>query len=290
MQGFRAAPLSDREVRSRASQVLRFSSLVPVEYARGVQKDGGVWRLTNPVEIDEARTFLDGAITALSDVAPLLENQARARSLTQKYSALAAQLTQPALAAHVISPDDLSTQVEALLAQTKNTFPPDWQKSDASADLDVIRSRFDSVVAAASAGDWTAAENTRLDAYSLIESGTEARIAVFNPGLKLRLEDQIWNGANLLGFAALIKRRAPVSKFKATRAALQDMLSEVGKVLGTEVAPTAVATNAGIIVFREGLEAVLILAALMGSLRKGPLVRLRRPAERGGGRPPSPGS
>ena len=37
------------------------------------------------------------------------------------------------------------------------------------------------------------------------------------------------------------------------------------------------ATNAGVIVFREGLEAVLILAALMGSLRKKEVRHLRRP-------------
>ncbi len=277
LQGFRAAPLSDREVHGRASQVLRFLSLVPVEYERGVKKDGSTWILTNPVEINEARTFLDGAVTALSDVTPVLKDQQQARALTDAYSALAAQMTQPALAKAVVPLDDLKQQVNALLTQTKATFPQDWQKNDANADLDVIRSQFDSVVTAAASGDWTAAENARLDAYSLIESGTEARISVFNPELKVKLEDQIWNGTNPVGLAALIKHRAPASEFKATRAELQTTLAEVSKVLGTDVAPAAVATNAGIIVFREGLEAVLILAALMGSLRKGELVKLRRP-------------
>jgi high-affinity iron transporter len=42
-------------------------------------------------------------------------------------------------------------------------------------------------------------------------------------------------------------------------------------------APVAIATNAAIIVFREGLEAVLILASLMGSLKRGEARRLQRP-------------
>lgn len=277
LQGFRAALLSEREVHGRASQVLRFLSLVPVEYARGVQKDGDQWRLTNEVEINEARTFLEGSVTALSDVSPLLKDQAKAKELAQAYSVLAAKMTQPALTKSVISVSELEAQVDALLTQTRATFPADWQKSDANADLDVIRSQFDAVVTAAEAGDWTAAENARLDAYSLLESGTEARIAVFNPDLKTRLEDLIWNGTQPAGLATLIQRHAPASEFKATRAELQSTLAEVGKILGTDVAPAAVATNAGIIVFREGLEAVLILAALMGSLRKGEMVKLRRP-------------
>lgn len=277
LEGFRAAPLSARERNARAAQVVRFLSLVPVEYGRGVKDVDGSPRVTAEVELNEARTFLAGAVAAFSDLAPLLPDAAQARKLSSDLASLTAQLSPESMAKTVPASADLERQIKALTAQAKATIPTDWQKSDANADLDVIRTQLDAVVAAAQAGDWGAAENARLDAYSLLESGTEARIAVFNPELKVRLEDLLWNGTSPKGLAALIREKGDPADFKATRAELGRTLTQVGKILGTEVAPAAVATNAGIIVFREGLEAVLILAALMGSLRKGSLVKLRRP-------------
>ncbi|SMB78799.1 FTR1 family iron permease [Deinococcus hopiensis] len=277
LEGFRAAPLSEREKSGRAAQLLRYLPLVSVEYGRGVKADGAGAVVTQEVEVNEARTFLAGAQAAFADIAPLLPDAAQARALTVDLADLGHQLSAAQLAETVPTPATLNKQVKALIARARAALPADWQKADAGADLDVVRTQLDAVVAAAQAADWTAAENARLDAYSLLESGTEARIAVFNPDLKVRLENLIWNGQQPRGLAALIQAKAAVGEFQATRAELQTTMTEVGKILGTEVAPAAVATNAGIIVFREGLEAVLILAALMGSLRKGPLVKLRRP-------------
>jgi high-affinity iron transporter len=48
-------------------------------------------------------------------------------------------------------------------------------------------------------------------------------------------------------------------------------------LLSTGSAPGAIVTNASLIVFREGLEAVLILASLLGSLKKGESRKYRRP-------------
>ncbi|WP_420595737.1 FTR1 family protein [Deinococcus sp.] len=277
LSGFRAAPLSEREVTARAAQVTRFLSLVPVEYGRGVKQGGGRAVVTQGVEVNEARTFLGGAVSALTDIAPLLPDQNAARTLSADFAALNARLSPQMMKAQPAAPAEVEHQVNALLGSVKSAFPADWQKADAGADLDVVRTQLDAVVAAAEAGEWTAAETARLDAYALLESGTEARIAVFNPELKVHLENLIWNGTAPAGLAALIKKQAPASEFKATRAELQITLAEMAKILGTEVAPAAVATNAGIIVFREGLEAVLILAALMGSLRREAVRHLRRP-------------
>ncbi|QFP78361.1 iron permease [Deinococcus sp. AJ005] len=282
LSGFRAAPLSEREVTARAAQVTRFLSLVPVEYARGVKLgsvklNGGRAVVTQEVEVNEARTFLGGAVSALADIAPLLPAQDAARSLSADFASLNASLSPQAMKAQPIIPAEVETKVSTLLGNVRSAFPADWQKADAGADLDVVRTQLDAVVAAAGAGEWAAAETARLDAYALLESGTEARIAVFNPELKAHLENLMWNGTAPAGLAALIKKQAPAGEFKTTRAELQATLKDIAKILGTEVAPAAVATNAGIIVFREGLEAVLILAALMGSLRRDSVRHLRRP-------------
>ncbi len=140
----------------------------------------------------------------------------------------------------------------------------------------MIRSQLGNVLVAVGAGDYEQAE-TRLDAYATLESGAEARISVFAPDLKLRLENLFWNGQAPAGLARLIRERAPLSAVQESRAELNKALLQTGELLGTEQAPAAVATNAGVIVFREGLETVLILAALMGSLRKQEVRHLRRP-------------
>lgn len=277
LEGFRAAPLSQREVKARAAQVTRFLSLVPVEYSRGVILNNGEPTVKLEFEINEARTFLSGAVSAFSDIAPLITDQSKARELTSLINGLEQQISALQMKQTIPPPDEIQTKVNQALGQTRELFPAEWQKADAGADLDVIRTQLDAVVAAAASGEWAAAETARIDAYSLLESGTEARIAVFNPDLKVELENLIWNGQKPKGLFVLIKEQAPLSEFKNTRAELQVVLKKVGKILGTEVAPAAVATNAGIIVFREGLEAVLILAALMGSLRKSSLIHLRRP-------------
>lgn len=274
---FKAAPLSEKELARRTSQVLRFLSLVPVEYGRGVKNDAGKAIVTQQVEINEARAFQEAAAMAWSDIAPLLPQQQQASQITSQFNALSSHLSNEHIATKPLLPQEIRQRTDQLLAELTAAVPAEWQKSDASADLDVVRSQLAAVVSAASAAEWQAAEAARIDAYSLLESGTEARIAVFNPELKLELEGLIWHGSSPKGLATLIKERAPASEFKSTKSALDKALAEVGKILGTEVAPAAVSTNAGIIVFREGLEAVLILAALMGSLRKGALIKLRRP-------------
>lgn len=97
--------------------------------------------------------------------------------------------------------------MNALLGQVRTAFPAAWQAHDASADLGVIRTQLDAVVSAAEGGDWAAAETARLDAYATLESGAEARIAVFAPDLKLRLENLFWNGQRPDGLARLIRER-----------------------------------------------------------------------------------
>ena len=106
---------------------------------------------------------------------------------------LAFALLSPVLAqlasAQNAAPASLSVQA-AGTAQ----FPAAWQGHDASGDPDVIRSQLGNVLAAVGAGDYEQAETARLDAYATLESGPEARISVFAPDLKLRLENLFWNG------------------------------------------------------------------------------------------------
>src|SRR5215207_321539 len=71
INNFRAAPLSPAEQSRRAGQLLRFLSLVPVEYGRGVADR----RVTRDIEVQEAITFHTGAYAAFTDLKDLLDER-----------------------------------------------------------------------------------------------------------------------------------------------------------------------------------------------------------------------
>jgi high-affinity iron transporter len=282
LRGFRAAPLSGEERARRAGQLTRFLSLVPVEYERGV-RDG---KVTVDLEIREAITFRDGAAAAFADLEPLLDARDRAATATvaELLGTLEAQLADAGAHREAPSPDAVRTTTERTLALLRDVMPPEWQKRDAKGDFDVIGSMLDQMEEAAAQGQWAQAESARLEAYAVLESGPEARLVVFAPQLKAPIEDLFWYGqGEHKGLARLIRERAPAGEIRASRAALDVQLEAAGKALSVSSAPVAVATNAAVIVFREGLEAVLILASLMGSLKRGAQRRYRRPLWVGAG-------
>jgi high-affinity iron transporter len=276
LSGFRAAPLDPEEQIRRAGQLLRFLSLVPVEYARGVS--GGM--VTKDLEIREATTFRDGAAAAFADLRTLLEQRDAAK--TEQVAALLDTLDQQLVATsqqtEVADPAAIqanSDQIAALLGQV---MPAEWQKHDSAADFDVIATALDHMQAAVDAGQYELAESARLEAYAILESGPEAKLIVFAPQHKVPLEDLFWYGqGDHKGLAYLIGQHAPSTEIAASRKALDAELAAAQAALAGNNAPISVASNAAIIVFREGLEAVLILASLMGSMKIGEQRRFRRP-------------
>jgi high-affinity iron transporter len=276
LNNFRAAPLSPAEQFRRAGQLLRFLSLVPVEYGRGVV-DG---RVTRDIEIQEAITFHTGAYAAFSDLENLLdardhEQTVRAGSL---FESLGNQLSETGTGKSVTSPEAIRSQTDELSAILETLIPEEWLSNSAQGDFDVIASMLDQMLIAVRSGEYDLAESSRLDAYAIMERGPEAKLIVFAPELKLQLEELFWNGqGENKGLAYLIKNHAGYSEIKATRTQLDVSLTEAQAVLGRNTAPAAIAMNAGIIVFREGLEAVVILASLMSSLKSADERRYRKP-------------
>lgn len=275
LHGFRAAPLTDDEQLRRAGQLRRFLSLVPVEYERGV-RNGEVVR---DFEIREAITFRDGAAAAFADLETLLEARdaattARIRELLAELERRLADSSTQRAVAEPAEIEALATEIETLL---QGIMPPEWQRQGVAGDFDVISSLLDEMEAAVISGQYDMAESTRLEAYAILETGPEARLTAFAPQYIPAIEGLFWYGqGEHQGLARLIADRAPAEKIRASRIALDAELATAQKALEGQTAPTAVAVNAAVIVFREGLEAVLILASLMGSLR-GAARALRRP-------------
>ena len=91
----------------------------------------------------------------------------------------------------------------------------------------------------------------------------------------------IWYGANGdAGLASLVARDAPVSEIRETRLDLDEKLADARALTGDGASATTAITNSALIVFREGLEAILILAAITASM-VGPRAPLRKPIYRG---------
>ena len=276
LNNFRAAPLSPAEQSRRAGQLLRFLSLVPVEYGRGVV-DG---RVTRDIEIQEAITFHNGSYAAFSDLKDLLDarDQDQTVQADALFDSLGKQLSETGTGISVASPEAIQSQTDELSAVLETLIPEEWLNNSAQGDFDVIASMLDQMLIAVRSREYDIAESSRLDAYAIMETGPEAKLIVFAPELKLQLEELFWNGqGENKGLAYLIKNRAAYSEIKATRTQLDLSLTEAQAVLGRNTAPAAIAMNAGIIVFREGLEAVVILASLMSSLKSIEERKYRKP-------------
>jgi high-affinity iron transporter len=274
--GFRAAPLSAEEERRRAGQFLRFVALVPVEYARGVDEG----RVTLDFEVQEAITFRDGAAQAFGDLEAALAQ--RDEAATARIGELVALLGDDlAAAAHhggVASPEAVEAAAEKVLDLAAGVFPDEWKNAGASADFDVIRATLDRVQGAVATGQFSKAEQARLEAYAFFEFGPEQRLRGLAPNLFVRSEGLFWYGADgLPGLVQLLAPKASPEEVAATSDALDAALTDAEAAVGAGPKSTfAVVSNTAVIVFREGLEAVLILAALLAGM-VGARRRYRKP-------------
>jgi high-affinity iron transporter len=274
--GFRAAPLAESELVRRAGQFQRFLALVPVEYGRGIS-DG---RVTKAFEIQEAITFRDSAASAFADLESVLitRDEQTTRSISAALEQLGTQIQSAARGGDVADPDDLKRTANDTLDAAKELFPSEWHDAAGTADFDVIKASLDRLEAAVKAGSYGTAEQARLEGYAFFEFGPEQRLRGLAPGLFQKVEGYFWYGeGGHQGLAQLVARHATPEEIAATRDGLDTALGEAEEAIGAGPANnTTVITNTAIVIFREGLEAVLILAVLTASM-VGAQRHLRRP-------------
>ena len=279
LDGFVAAPFTPEEEARRAAQLTRFLDLVPIEYDDGTD-DGNV---TIPFELQEAVAFVDGAADALADLEGTLDRTDPAA--VDEVDTLLAELRGYALDAHeggeVAPLEDVEAAHAEAAAILDRVFPEPWKESSDEADFDLIDISLDQMQAAVSASERDQAEQARLSAYAFFEFGPEIKLRAFDPALVTEVEGLMWYGARGVdGLAELIADDRSVADLRDTRLVLDEALDEARAKTGEGASQTTVITNAAMIVFREGLEAILIIAAITASMvgaRRG----LRRPILRG---------
>ena len=279
---FRAAPLSAPEQARRAGQLIRYLGLVPVEYGRGIANG----RVVVPIEIQEAIAFRDGAAVAFGELQSYLaaRDLAATRSVQRALAALDTRLGDAERGTAVADPGEVESYAKTATSALDDVYPDDWKAGTAEADFDVIATLLKKVSALAVAGDLRRAESSRLEAYATFELGPEQRLRGLAPSLFQRVEGLFRYGADGHdGLAQLLRQNASADELAGTMAALDLALRESAEAIGSgPQSRAAVVTNSAIIVFREGLEAVLILAALMASM-VGAQRRFRKPLMAGVG-------
>jgi high-affinity iron transporter len=116
-------------------------------------------------------------------------------------------------------------------------------------------------LAAYQQGDHRRAQHLAVEAYLEGFELVEVRLDTVDSALRLRIEQA------MMAYRQQLRERAPVEALVEQQEALQALLGQARKKLQhTQLSPTATALSALAIIVREGLEAVLIVGAMLSFL------------------------
>jgi high-affinity iron transporter len=276
---FTAAPFTDDELARRAQQLIRFVDLMPVEYDHGVSGT----EVTTPFEITEGIAFSDAAESALNDLSPELEDRdpdglAELEATLEELDGYFADANDGGTVVELGTVEDAHGRAIDII---DSIYPDPWKESTDDADYDLVQISLDQMEAALGAGEPQTAEQARLTAYAFFEFGPEIKLQAFDPNLATEIEGLMWYGAaGHDGLAQQIADDAGTREVRETRLALDEKLEDARAKTGEGESATTVITNSALIVFREGLEAILIIAAITASMI-GVKRPLRKPILRG---------
>ncbi len=121
------------------------------------------------------------------------------------------------------------------------------------------------------------ADRDLLRVYALYAAGPGKRLFVEDPALDAQITSELLGGGKGPSLAELIARGGDPGRVAHAIEQVRADVGVAGQALGlVEVSHATIVANGAIIVFREGLEAILILAAITASF-VGARRRLRRP-------------
>jgi high-affinity iron transporter len=269
--------LSPEDVTRLQRLLARFVDVVPKEYRNGVEKS----QIVIPLEYKEAQQFTEQAQSLVNELAPVWRRDQQA-AFGKYHAPLVTQLAQ--LDKDVNEVRDLgvvekdSSAASSILSDrfgiTAHRAGEKGQIIEETA-MDV-RDSLNNSLAAAKAGHWREAESTRLDAYTAFDSEIEIRVMPRDPALATRTERSFLDGQQEPGIKALLDRGASMDDLTAGYARALKNLDECVALLKISVSPATIGFTAFTILAREGLEAIVILAALLAGLRGAEHIRTRR--------------
>ena len=251
--------LSADELDRRVRLLARFIGLVPVEYEKGV-RDG---EITIPFEYFEAGLFRDRAEMLFGDLG--YDLAARSPGSFERFTAILAQMrTLVADKGDETVVRSLADEAGSLLADLYGTK---LNQGGHEAALSLLPDILNEVLLVSQAGDWEEAELKRLEAYALFDPDIEQRLMPRAPSLALKMEAGFWEGSVAEpGLGRIIADRSP-DLLKQTVARMKSATGEAKEVLNTQLSSSGAFLQSLAILLREGLEAVLVLACMVGALK-----------------------
>lgn len=260
LSAYQPVELTSAEIAERGKLLYLFTDLIYVEYKNGV-RDG---QITIAIEYQEAVTFRAQAEAAFEDLRPFIA-EADADSAA-RFSAILSELE--TVIANLGDPQDVKVLTDEGLGIIESTLKVSADSNDTAASFTILDTLLNEILISVREGRYEDAERTRIEAYAILESGPEQRLVHRAPILARELEGLFWEGTEgQKGLATLIAEKASVEETAACVNQLNVKLKEAEDFLSVGMSGALAVVNSMVIILREGLEAVLILGAILGYLR-----------------------
>jgi high-affinity iron transporter len=224
------------------------------------------------------RSLAQGARTRVLELAPELDARDRAHT-TQALHSLDRLVRMLRPTAVRFQPWPLASEVSALSTRAQQALDAMLRAPAAPArPYGQIESALDEVGEAPVGDHGSRTGFALLRAYALYAAGPGQRLQTADPPLAAEIaRDALLGGSRRPSLAYLLAHGAPAAQIESASAHLRADMNLVAQTLDeVTISRATIVTNAAIIVFREGLEAVLILAAITASF-VGARSHLRRP-------------
>jgi len=261
--------LTPEDVQRRERIILKLLRLIPMEYQSGV-RDG---EITIPIEYREAKSFTIQAQQIVNELMPIWR-QTQPEALTKHGPELLEELEKlETTIAKKGKQDEVEASVKSVSSVLQKEFGLSLKRPGMASDVVSetaleIRALLGQSLAAAQEGQWRKAEQARVDAYVNFDLEIESRTLPRDPSLAIRAEKTFLDGAmGKPGIKAALDSRVQGEELTAAYQRAFDALDECSALVKVGLSPTAAVISAVLIVSREGLEAVVILAALLAGLR-----------------------
>ena len=196
-------------------------------------------------------------LTMREDLRNIISNHESPQMIKDKINFILSDLDKAETLVSKVQKNEPSLSTEKHLAPMGSAL--DSQKSSVRGDLDSIRDSLQAVLNYYKAGNYQASYTTARSAYLDSYEHVEIPLRVINPDFTAEVETQFSELRNL------INNKADYQKVEQTTIAIKRNLDESERqVSGTgTLAPTIAFSSSFAMVFREGLESVLILGAIL---------------------------
>ena len=260
LTSYQPIAFTEEQLAERAQLLYLYTDLIWIEY-RDAVRDG---EITIDIEYQETITFRNQAETIFEELRPTIvaNDPDAAERLAEIYKEIEEIVM-------VIGPKvDVEPLVLEATGLIENGLAVDTSSANSGASLTLIDTLLNDVLAAVAAGDYELAETTRIEAYAFFETGPEVKLANRAPRLARQIEGIFWEGSQgEEGLAAMIRHEEDLATIEARIEALRERLAESEAFLSAETNNTVTIFSSAAIIIREGLEAVLIIGAIIGFMR-----------------------